>query len=146
VEHIARGPTHHDAHVCKMPLIKDLSAQFHGGRRSPSLQPRLITLKGHCRPPPPRTVHPTVAGASAVSLSTAYAVSDVLDLRSQQRTQPSTGSTVARRPKIVNAPGSLLTQRWREPDSNPRSRVAGRRKAARSQISPDLRPSFFEPC
>ena len=35
MEHIARCVTHHDAYVCEMQLIKDLSAQFHGGRRSP---------------------------------------------------------------------------------------------------------------
>jgi hypothetical protein len=26
---------HHDPYVCEMQLIKDPSAQFHGGRRSP---------------------------------------------------------------------------------------------------------------
>jgi hypothetical protein len=40
-EHIARCVTHHDAYVCEMQL-KDPSAQFHGGRRSPLLQPRLL--------------------------------------------------------------------------------------------------------
>jgi hypothetical protein len=35
VEHIARCVTHHDAYVYEMQLIKDPSAQFHGGRRSP---------------------------------------------------------------------------------------------------------------
>jgi hypothetical protein len=35
VEHIARCVTHHDAYVCEMQLIKDPSAQFHGGWPSP---------------------------------------------------------------------------------------------------------------